>query len=95
MAGLENSRPRFAIVTQSAAKTGARVMTKKEFTDCSQRIGISQPKRLRSVKSAANRLSDVGACSKADQKIVAKTNSTRMTAMRFLSLPSSPAKKNR
>ena len=37
------------------------------------------------VKSRAKRLSDVGACSKADQKIAAKTNSTKITATRFFS----------
>ena len=53
------------------------------------------PNRVRSVKSRANRLSDVGACSKAAQNTTEKTNSTSTTAILFFSSPVRPAKKKR
>ena len=63
-----------------------------ELIDWNQVAGTSHPNSERSVKSLAKRLSEVGACSKAAQKIAAKTNSTKMTATRFFSSPSRPPK---
>src|SRR5260221_6046802 len=73
LAGLDSSRPRFAIPTQSAAKNGARIKIKRELTDWNHVVGISNPRTFRSVKSRANRLSEVGACSNADQNMAANT----------------------
>ena len=70
-----------------AAKTGASSTTKKVLTDWNQVAGISKPPTWRSVKSRANRLSDVGAYSNAAQKIAANMKSTKITAMRFFSSP--------
>ncbi len=61
-----------------------------EFTDWNHVAGTSNPAICRSVKSRAKRLSDVGACSNADQKIAAKTNRTAITPTRFFSSPDSP-----
>src|ERR1043166_4867615 len=85
LAGLEGVIPRAARVTHSQAKTGANATTRIEFTTCNHSNGTSKPNRLRSVKSFAKRLSDDGACSNPDQKMAAKTNSTRITATRFIS----------
>src|SRR5690349_1221925 len=95
LAGLDGLRLRLPIASQIMPKTGARTMTKIEFAAWSHAVGISQPKTRRSVKSRAKRLSDVGACSKALQKIVANTKSTMMTTTRFFSSLVRPAKKNR
>src|ERR1043166_3880048 len=95
LAGLEGTMPRSASDVHSQANTGASATTKKEFTTCSHSNGTSKPKRLRLVKSFANRLSDDGACSKPDQKIAANTKSTTMTATRFISSPVRLAKKKR
>ncbi len=95
LAGLDTSQPRSASQIQRAPKTGARVITKNELADCSQSVGISQPKIVRSVKSRAKRLSDVGACSKAAQKTIEKRQRAKITAMRFFSSPVSPAKRKR
>src|SRR3954467_13245383 len=95
LAGLEGLMFRLASEVQTHAKTGASATTKKEFTTCSHSNGTSNPKRLRSVKSLAKRLSDDGACSKPDQKIAAKTKSTMITATRFFSSAVRLAKKNR
>src|SRR5476651_853794 len=95
LAGLERFTPRRASHTQTAANTGDSVTTKKGGTDCSHNVGISHPNRWRSVKSRANRLSEVGACSYADQKALEKRKSTRITAVRFSSSRVRPAKKNR
>ena len=85
-------RPR---AVQIPAKTGANTITNTEFTDWSHSVGICQPRMERSVKSRPNRLSDVGACSYADQNVEEKRNSTRMTTARFSSSRERPAKKNR
>src|SRR5687768_11887569 len=94
-AGLDRSLPRRPSATQIAPSTGANEITNREFTDCSQVVGISQPKIVRSVKSRANRLSEVGACSNADQNTTEKTNSTSTTAIPFFSSPVRPAKRKR
>ena len=60
-------------------------MIRSGLTDWNQVAGIWNPPTVRSVKSRAKRLSAVGACSNADQKIAAKTNSTTITATRFFS----------
>ena len=65
-------------------------MTKNELMDWNHVAGICHPPMLRSVKSAANRFSEVGACSNADQKMAAKMNSTTITSTRFFSSASSP-----
>src|SRR5689334_6324768 len=95
LAGLDGLRLRLPMASQSMPNTGARTMTKTEFAAWSQVVGASQPKMWRSVKSRAKRLSEVGACSNALQKIVAKMKRTMMTTTRFFSLPVRPAKKNR
>src|SRR5437868_801012 len=89
-AGLEKSRPRLPSALQTTANTGERRTTKIGVADWSQTIGISQPPPRRSVKSFAKRLSDVGACSYADQNAAEKTKRTRMTRVRFFSSASSP-----
>ena len=66
---------------------GAQRMMTSGLIDWNQVAGTSKPPICRCVKSLAKRLSDVGACSKALQKMAAKTKSTMMTAMRFFSLP--------
>jgi hypothetical protein len=86
--------PRRAIPTHSAANSGANTMMKNEFTDWNAVAGTSMPNMLRSVKSFANRLSDVGACSNAAQKIAENRNSTKITATRFFSSAFSPAPAN-
>src|SRR5690348_6278552 len=95
LAGLDGFRLRFPIASQMTPNTGARTITKIELAAWSHVVGISHPRTRRSVKSRAKRLSDVGACSKALQKMVAKTKRTMMTTTRFFSGPVSPAKKNR
>ena len=87
--------PRFASASQTAANTGESAITKNGVADWSQSVGISQPKMCRSVKSRAKRLSEVGACSYADQKMAENTNRTRMTPVRLVSSRSRPAKKKR
>ena len=87
LAGLDSSVPRRAMPTQSAAKIGAKMMMKSELIDWNQVAGTSKPNIVRSVKSFANRLSDVGACSNAPQNAAANTNSTKITAMRRFSSP--------
>src|SRR5262249_27032162 len=93
--GLDGTIPRSESDVHTHAKTGASATTKNEFTTCSHSNGTSKPKRLRFVKSFAKRLSDDGACSNADQKIAANTNSTMITATRFISSLVSFAKKNK
>src|SRR5262245_6435224 len=93
--GLDGVMSRFASDIHTHANTGASATTKKEFTTCSHSNGTSNPKRFRFVKSFANRLSDDGACSNPDQKIAANTNSTAITATRFISGVDSFAKKKR
>src|SRR6202008_3880352 len=75
LAGLERSFPRRPMATQSAAKTGASRMMEAELMDWNQVAGTSKEPIWRWVKSLAKRLSEVGACSKALQKIAANTNS--------------------
>src|SRR5687768_18599749 len=72
LAGLDSSSPRRPSETQSQANTGARVTTNTELADWSHNVGTSHPNTTRSVESRANRLSEVGACPKAAQKMVAK-----------------------
>src|SRR6185312_695976 len=83
LVGLDRSSLLRARATQIHANTGASVMTKNDSADCSHSVGTSQPNTVRLVKSCANRLRDVGACSNPAQKIVAKTNRTTITATRF------------
>ena len=94
-AGLERSIPRRASDVQIQPNTGASAMMKSELIDWNQVAGTSQPPTLRLVKSRANRLSDVGACSNAAQKMAAKMKRTKMTAMRFFSSDVSPPSANR
>src|SRR5690606_17245329 len=79
LTGLERSTLRRPRNVQNAAITGASKIMNSELTDWNQVAGISQPPRFLSVKSAAKRFRAVGVCSKADQNIAAKTNSTAIT----------------
>src|SRR6478672_10778781 len=76
-AGLDGFAFRFPSPVHSAAKTGAKMMMKNELIDWYHRAGTSKPQKLRSVKSFAKRFRDVGACSKAAQKIAAAMNRTK------------------
>src|SRR5688572_610951 len=61
LAGLERSPPgRFESRIQVAAATGANNTTNNALTDWNQVAGISKLPNCRSVKSAANKLSEVG-----------------------------------
>src|SRR5689334_4386629 len=93
--GLDGTMPRSESDVHIQANTGASATTKNEFTTCNHSNGTSKPKRCRSVKSFAKRLSDDGACSKPDQKMAANTKSTTITAVRFISSLVSLAKKKR
>src|SRR3982750_1766096 len=68
--GLDGSLPRLPSDVHTIAISGANSTTKNGSADCIHVAGTTQPRIVRSVKSRENRLSDVGACSKADQKII-------------------------
>src|SRR5690606_16503900 len=85
LAGIDGSFPRRSSHTQSEPTTGANRMMKNELTDWRLDAGMSKPRIDRSVRSRANRLSDVPACSKPDQKIATSRKSQKMTAMRRFS----------
>src|SRR5687768_14152762 len=94
--GLERSPPgRRESASHVAAATGANRITNAELIDWNQVVGTSKPPICRSVKSRAKRLSDVGACSNADQNTAAATKSTAITPTRFFSSEFNPPAANK